>query len=228
MRRYGYLLAACLSSVTAIAAEPVQYNMITLSAEARRDVPNDQATAVMFVEYSDADAAVLADKVNRVVGEGLKQAKAYSTVRSSVGGNSTYPVYTSNNKTDGWRARAEIRLESSDIPKLAELIGKLQGAMQLGGLSFSIAAEHRDHEQTELIDQAIAAFRARADMVRKSLGGTQYKLVSMNINTQGNAPSPRFMALRADSKFASSPTAPVLDAGQTPLSVEINGTVQIQ
>lgn len=225
------ILALMLASSLAAAAVPEEnqqlFNVVSLSASVHRDVPNDQASAVLYVESTDSDPVALADRTNAAVAAGLKLAKAYPAVKSHTGTNNTYPVYGSNNKQNGWRAHADIRLESTDVKALADLVAKLQTNMQLGGITFSLSSATKDQVDSALIDEAINAYRVRADIVRKSLGGKSYRIVNMNVNTQdGGTPRP-MMAFRAESKL-SSVAAPPLDAGESQINVEVTGSIQVQ
>ena len=133
------IAAGCaLAPFVAPAAENTpRYNSVELQAEAQREVQNDLLNAVLFVELNDAIPAALANAVNKSVNEALRIAKEYKTVRVRSGNNQSYPVYAKGNVLQGWRSRAEIRLESRDLEAASALIGKLQASMQLGNLSFS-------------------------------------------------------------------------------------------
>jgi len=211
------------------AAEPVQYNMVSLSAEAHRQVVNDEATATLYIESNDANAANLSDLLNRTTADALRQAKAYAPVKAWVAGNSVFPVYTPKNKPDGWRGRAEIRLQSTDFKALAGLISKLQSTMQLADLNFDLSTASREHIETELIDEAVRAFHSRADVVAHSLSATHYKLVSMNVNTQGGVRYQPQMMAKSFAMAASAPVSePPMESGQSQVTVGINGTVQVE
>ncbi|HEY9102991.1 SIMPL domain-containing protein [Chitinimonas sp.] len=223
------LLAALAGSALATELPQPQYNVVSLQAEARREVQNDLALATLYVEFSDANAAVLSDKLNRSAADALKVAKGYPTVKSATGNNSVYPVYNNKNKADGWRGRAEIRLESADFKALAELVGKLQNTLQLDGVSFGVSAAAREKVETELIDEAVKAFRSRADVVKKSIGGKSYKLVNISVNTSGNYPQPvprqRLFAAKA---MMADAAPPPMEGGDSQVVVGVAGSIQIE
>ena len=52
------LLVSTLLAAT-VQAEPLNYNVISLDAEARREVANDLMRANLFAEFNDADPARL-------------------------------------------------------------------------------------------------------------------------------------------------------------------------
>ena len=103
-----------------------RYNTIELQAEAQREVTNDLLNASLYVEVTDANAAQLANTLNRASNEALKIAANFKSVRVRSGGNNTYPVYDRNQKLTGWRGRAEIRLDSRDFQAAAGLVARLQ------------------------------------------------------------------------------------------------------
>lgn len=221
------LLAALSATLSSFAAEPPHYNTVELQAEAQREVQNDLLNAVLFVELNDASPAALASAVNKSVNEALRIAKEYKNVRVRSGNNQTYPVYPKANVLQGWRSRAEIRLESRDFEAASALIGKLQAGMQLGNMTFSVSPEARRTLENELITEAITAFKARAEIVKAALAGGGYKLQRLNVASGYNTPQPRFaMAARAASS-AAEVTAPNLEAGVSVVTVSANGVIEV-
>jgi predicted secreted protein len=202
-------------------------NSVEFQADAQREVANDTLKATLYAELSDANSAQLANTLNRTLADALKSAAEFKTVRARSGGNQTYPVYDRQNKLTGWRGRAEIRIDSRDFAAAAALIGKLQSGMQLAGVSFAVSSELRRQTENELITEAIAAFRARADIVRQSLAGRSYKIRRITLNTGGFAPQPRpYMAARA---LASAEVAPPpLEGGQSTVTVSASGAIDVE
>lgn len=228
----GALLAALLLLPHAGVAQPAPsvepYNTVELQAEANREIPNDTLNASLYVEASDADAAKVADVLNRAGNDALKAAGAFKAVRARSGGNSTYPVYDRNQRLTGWRGRAEIRLESRDFQAASALIAKLQAGMQLSSLSFNVSRELRTNTENELIAEAVKAFRARADIARQALSGRGYKLRRIAINTSGSSPPPRPMLRMSAAAASADVTAPQLEGGLSTVTVSVSGTVEVE
>jgi predicted secreted protein len=210
-----------------LAAEPVppRYNTIELQAAAQREVQNDLLNATLFVELNDASPAALADAINRSVNEALRLAKDHKGVSVRSGNNHAYPVYTKSNVLQGWRGRAEIRIESRDFAAASRLIGKLQSGMQLGSMRFSVSPESRRAAENDLIAEAIAAFKARAEIVQVALSGSGYKLQRLNIAAGHDFPQPRQTMARTAA--AQEVTAPSLEAGISQITVTANGAIEI-
>jgi len=227
-RRCASVLIAALLSSAALAAEPApRYNAVSLQASAQREVPNDLVNATLFVEVNDATPAKVADAVNRTLNDALRAAKAYPSVRTHSGNLRTFPIYTRGNQLQGWRGRGELRLESEDFAALPELIGKLQGSLQLGGLQFGVSPQARRTAENALITEAIAAFKARADIIRTALGGRGYKLQSLDVSS-GHRPPPVPRVAMAQSVSAAPAVAPPdLEAGLSTITVNASGTIEI-
>lgn len=219
-----------LASAAALAqpADPVRLNTVELQADVQREVGNDTLSANLYIELNDANPAQLANALNRATNDALKIAADFKTVRARSGGNQTYPVYERNQRLTGWRGRAEIRLESRDFASSASLIGKLQSGMQLAGISFSVSPEARKAVENELIAEAVAAFRARADIVRLALAGKSYKLRRMAINTGGMAPPRPLLMQRAAAMASAEVATPQFESGVSVVSVNVAGAIEVE
>jgi predicted secreted protein len=226
MRQFPWLIFAALLPLAApaFAAEP-RYNVVELRAEAQREVSNDLLNAVLYVEMNDASAAALAGAINKSVNEALRVAKGYSAVTARSGTNQVFPVYSKGNTLQGWRGRAEIRIESRDFDAASALIGKLQATMQLASLNFSVAPESRKAAEDELMVEAIKAFKARAEVAKGALGGGGYKLIRISIASGYSGPQPRFAMARAAP--APEVTAPNFEAGTSQITITASGAVEV-
>ncbi len=227
-RLFLLALALFLPAAAVSAAEPAppRYNTVTLQADAQREVQNDLLNATLFVEVNDATPAAVANAVNKSVNEALRVAKEYKNVRARSGNNQTLPVYSKANQLQGWRGRGEIRLESKDFEAASALIGKLQSGMQLSGIQFAVAPESRRAVENELITEAIAAFKARAEIAKAALGGRGYKLQNLNVGSVRALPPQPYMAV-ARAQAAPEAAAPNLEAGVSLVTVTANGSIEI-
>jgi predicted secreted protein len=225
--KLAWLIFAILLPFLAAAAEaPPRYNTVELQAEAQREVQNDLLNATLYVELNDSSPAALANAMNKRVNEALRVAREHKAVRARSGGNQTYPVYSKTNSLQGWRGRAEIRIESRDFEAASMLIGKLQAGMQLGGMSFSVSPEARRAAENELMVEAIAAFKARADIVTAALGGKGYKLQRLDL-TSGHPPPRPLYAMQQRAASAQEMTAPDLEGGVSQITVTARGAVEV-
>lgn len=225
MPRTLLLTALLVLASTAYAAEEPQYNRVDFSTETAREVTNDLLQAQMRLEVSDQSPARVAQLLNTTVNEALKKAAAFPAVKAASGNYTTYPIYGKNNRLDGWRGNAQIRLESRDFKAAGELIGELQSSMQLAGVSFTVAPETRRKLEDELVGEGLAAFRKRAEAIRESLGGKGYKIVHIGINHGGDHPQPLMEGMIAMKAMAA--PAPEFSGGESDLTMQISGTIEI-
>ena len=210
-----------------IAAETAQprYNSVELQAEAQREVQNDLLNATLYVELEDASPAAVASAVNRRINDALRVAKDHKGVRVRSGNNQTSPVYSKANVLQNWRGRGEIRIDSGDFEAASGLIGKLQSSMQLGSIGFSVSPETRRGVENELITEAIAAFKTRADIIKTALAGRAYKLQRLNVGSAYSAPQPRLAMARAAS--SAEVATPNLEGGISLVTIRANGAIEI-
>jgi len=190
--------------------------------ESTRDVENDWITAVVGITAEDANPAALADRVNREMAWALEQAKAESRVKAKSGGYSTFPIHEKD-RLARWQASQQLILEGSDVDAMTALVGKLQARLQLQSFQFSVSEAKRKKVQEELVSEALAAFRARADLVAKGLGASGYALDDVSVET-GSPGYP--MPMRMEMSMAKADmAAPAVEAGTSRVSVTVSGSV---
>ena len=216
------LLGLCIS--TAIAAETVQYDVVTLQAQRTIQVDNDLMTAVMGVEMEGKDPAILADKINGAMKWALNEAKKTTAVDVTSGNYYINAVYDKSSISH-WRATQTLNLKSTDVTAMTRLIGVLQNHLLTKSMGFSISPQKRDEAENELIDEALDAFKKRADIVTANLGAKGYKLVNINIESPGSLISPRpIMRVMAESAVS----APAVEPGMSDITVVVSGSIQLQ
>ena len=107
------LVLACATAQAQDRAETL-FNLVSVSAQAEREVANDTLTAVMAVDSEGSDPVALADGTNRAMRDALKLAQAYRGVKARSLNYQTWPVYDKA-RIVRWRVRQELRLESREF-----------------------------------------------------------------------------------------------------------------
>jgi predicted secreted protein len=228
MIRLAWLALALLPLAAAAAEAPPRYNTVELQADVQREVQNDLLSATLYAELDDSSPAALASALNQRFNEALRVAKEHKGVRARSGGNQTFPVYSRGNTLQGWRGRAEIRIESRDFEAASALIGKLQSGMQLSGVSFSVSPEARRIVENELIAEALVAFKARAEIVRAALGGKGYKIERVSVATGHPPPRPLYAVQQRAMASSQEVTPPDLESGVSRITVTARGTIEVE
>jgi predicted secreted protein len=207
------------------AAEAPQYNHIHLQAQSSMKVDNDRMQAVMSVFGEGSDTAKLADQINSTMSWALKTAKQYPQVNVGSGQYQTFPVY-GKEAVKRWRSTQEVTLEAGDAKPFVQLLGILQERLQVNSIIFSVSPPQRTKAEDVLIDQALSAFQTRAERVRKDLGAKSYRIVDLNISSNTGVIPPYPMA-RAQA-MESAVTAPAIESGSSTLTVNAEGTIELQ
>jgi len=220
------LLPLALSASLVRAGEPEpRFDRIRFSTTVQAEIDNDLVRAVLYAQREGTDAATLSAEVNAAVAWGVEKAKAIPAVRAQTLGYQTSPVYTKQTLT-GWRVRQSLRLESAEAATLSALIGTLQQRLGVQSIDYDVSPEARRQAEDRLIVEAVDAFRQRADLVAKSWGQPDYRLVEMQVNTQGSGPQPYPRAAMAMEMQASA--APPIEAGTQAVRVSIEGAIELR
>jgi predicted secreted protein len=230
MKRFSLpLLCILVLSVCRLtsAAEdtPLTYDRIDLSASAQGEVANDILVAVLFRELEGANAAPLADEVNKSITQAIKRIRQVPEIKVQTVDYQTLPVYQKERIT-GWRVRQAIRLETADAAKLSALLGELQQQLNLQSIGYSVSPAKRKEAEDTLIAQALKSFQQRAELVTRELGRARYRIVALRVDTGGPVPRPPFMAARAMAAEAVAP--PSIEAGEQKVEVNVSGTIELQ
>lgn len=210
-------------------AEPLRYNQVSLHAQVEQSVNHDTMRVTLFTEAQDKDPAKLAEQITRKLNDALKIARAQDKVEVSSGNRSSQPVYDEKRENIiGWRERGEIVIEGGDFAAISSLTGELLGDLSLADMQFSLSADSRNSTEDTLVADAIEAFKERANIATRSLGGAGYKIVNLNLNTQFMQPmryrGQQKMALAADMEMSS----PAVEGGQSDVTVSADGTIEVQ
>jgi predicted secreted protein len=227
MKRIGVVLAlAACSAVQAQERAETLFNLVTLSAQAERDVANDTLTAVLAVDTEGADPAALADGANRAMREANKVAQGYRSVNAKSLNYQTWPVYDKA-RIVRWRVRQELRLESRDFAQATELIGKLQSSLVVASLAVGLSPEARKQAENALIAEALAAFHERAALIRDAQKAKAYRTKDLQVNAGGGA-QPRMYAAQRAGVASAAIAPPSVEPGASSIQVTVSGTVQLQ
>ncbi len=200
------------------------FNTVNLQAQAEREIPNDQIIVLLATEHESSDTASLAAKINSDMQWALKQIEKYSAVKTQTKSYQTFPTYRKQ-IIIGWRASQQIEIKSENIAALTELVGTLQEKLQVKQMSFSPTTETRVRFENELIEEAMQAFLARVEIVKKNMPVKNHRIINLNINAGSNQP-PVIFAQRTMMKSMEMASTPSVEAGKSKITVTVSGSVQ--
>ena len=225
-RWFRFVFSSCLLATLTfptLAADETLFNTVNLQAAAEREIPNDEMIVLLATEHEGSETASLASKINSDMQWALELIKQYPTIRSQTRSYQTYPTYRKQ-IIIGWRASQQVEIKSKDISALTELVGKLQEKLQVKQMSFNPTKETRINFENELIEEAMQAFLARVEIVKKHMPAKNQRIINLNINTGGYRPP--VMHAQRPMKSMEMVSAPAVEAGTSKLMVTVSGSVQ--
>lgn len=223
-------LAAALATVMPAHASEKSYNQVSLRAEASQEVNNDLMRVTFYVEARDNDPAKLANQITLTLNKALDAAKKVPNVKVSMGSRSSYPLTSESSlkqsatEIKAWNERGEIIVESQDFSALSQLTGELLKSLQMGSMQFSIAPATREKTEDQLISEAITAFKKRAEIATKAMGGKENKIVNLNLNSNGFGGGVPIMYRAKSASFDSSPN---VAGGTGTVTMSADGVIEI-
>ena len=222
--------ALSLLALAAAADTPAPpQNVISLSATATVDVPQDWLTVVFGTTREGADAGVVQGQLKQLLDAALTEARKAAKpgqVEVRTGGFSLQPRYAPKGAIAAWQGSAELIVEGRDTQAIAQLTSRVPG-LTISRVGYSLSREARQKVEADVTAQAIEQFRARAMTVSRQFGFTGYTVREVNVGTDnpggGPVPMVRMQATRAMSDEVALPT----EAGKASVNATVNGSVQM-
>ena len=187
-----------------------------------QDVDNDRVDAVLAASAETPRASAAAAEVNRVMQWALERARREKGVSARTTGYRTFPVHE-DGQIRRWRAHQELRLESGDVEAITAVVGELQARLALQSFSFRVSDAARRQAEAELIDQAMAAFRSRAEQGQRGLDAKAWALDELSIDPGMRRPPLRMQALGKGAQGA-----PAVEAGTSRIEVGVQATIVLE
>ena len=215
--------------------------VMNLDAEARRVVTQDRVQVTLMIQRDGKTAMEAQSKVNDKMREALGLAKAANGVKASTGYYNSYKQYPpeqpiptmtpdQREKKAYWTAQQTLVLDGGDkdtVLKLAGAIQSLDFAMQ--GMNFYLSREAGDKIKDELLAEALATVKTRAQKVASQMGTPNVRFARINLG--GGAPVyPVMMMARGammDKAEAGGMPAPEGAAGESEVTLTVNVEVHL-
>ena len=215
--------------------QPAPQNIVSLNAEASREVQQDLLAITLFVSREGADAAVVQTQLRQIMDTALAEAR--KAVRPGLldlrtGTFALYPRYAnkpvSGVSINGWTGRAELVLEGSDVAAISQLAGRLTG-LTVARVAFSLSREAREKVEAEVAAQAITRFKQRAQTYAQQFGFGSYSLreVAVGGGDVGSAATPQMMRVTRSMAAGASDEVQPVEAGKATVSVTVSGSIQL-
>ena len=216
-----------LLSPAVLAGDSATYNRIAFKVTASAEIANDLLTVSLIARAEEETAEEAAKKVNQAMQSALHKAKKHPTIKASTLNYRTFPNYRESNII-GWQVEQGMQLESDKIAELAALTGELQGIVDVSEMKYKTSPLKRSKKENELIEDAIAAFEERAAIISGNLGAQKYRIVTMQLDTEGRYQDvPSYEAMLTKAQEQSAPLAPGIETGTQVIRVTVNGEIEL-
>ena len=111
-----------------------------------------------------------------------------------------------------------------------ELIGALQeSGLQVASIDFKVSNAQRQKVENEMITQVTESFRQRAEVAKQSWDAAEYKLVTLTINSNINAPAQPYYGDDSNAMMetsAASEPAPIA-GGEQRIEMVAKGVIEL-
>lgn len=203
--------------------------ILNLSETAQKEVEQDRIRATLRIEEEARERAMVQNRINKAMQDGVETAKKYTNIKVSTGRYNVNERYNAKIRTnDGWKGSQEIILDSDNKEDILELVQKLQkSGFNMSGMSYYLSREKAASYRTELINEALKRVQDRAASVSKQLGAKHWHVGSVDVSGSNNArPMMRTMGTMKMSLNESAAMAtPVVESGEDTVNVTIRVAV---
>lgn len=223
----GLAASAALSIAPAAAEQAPAGPLLRVDAQSQREVTDDIAVAVFFIERDGPEPSALQAAVNPVLQSALAELKRDPALQVRSGRYLTQPRYGREGRIEGWRVRGELIAESGDVAAVSKATSTLAGKMNVGSIGFRLSAAQRERTESELTGEAAALFQAKARAAARALGYEDIELVEANLSSSGNPGVPLMRAAMAKDAMGAEAAPVPLEPGRSQVSVGFNGSFRL-
>lgn len=222
------LAAVALAALIPLAqAEAPRRDALHLSATASQEVTRDVLGVTFTSSKEGSDAAQVQNALKQALDAALAEARKIAKpgqVEVQTGNFSLYPRYAPKTGViNGWQGTAELVVGGKDTAAIAQLTGRI-ATMSIARVGYSLSREAREKVEGEVVAQAIARYKLRADDYARQFGFGGYQIGEVSVNTADSGPMAAPQLMRMKSAAMADEALPV-EAGKATVSVTVNGVV---
>jgi predicted secreted protein len=218
---------------------PEPESFVRVGAEAYREVKEDRANVTLTKQLEGEDQRELMREVNLAMRNVVELGKDnpeldLETGNYSIRKNVHYKKDTKEVEKITYTAVGQVIARSKDFDELLSFVEAAHEDMLVGSIQFDLSTELRREVEQEILEEAIAAFRSKADMIADGLGYERFEVRNIEVNDSESSspirPMRGVMAMSMDAvPAASSPSAaPPLEGGKQMVRVSVSGQVVLK
>jgi predicted secreted protein len=221
------LALALPAAAQAQARDADGFTTLVLSESAQRDVRRDRVRVSLRAEEVGGDPAAVQAAINRRMTAALERARAVAALRVETGG-----YWVGEERREGapvrWRGNQTMTLVATDPAPALALSGELQQAgMLAAGIEWDLTRDAQRKVEDELVSEALARLRTRADMVASEMNLVVARFGRMWV---GDAATDRPMPMARGAMAMSAASAPPVaaEAGDQTVRVAVRAEILLR
>lgn len=223
--------ALTIGAVSQAMSDNLNYNVISLNAQARQTVEQDVMEVVLLIQESGENRDKISSTVTERSNKVLAIIRANAALKSELLSRRAYPEYRSqSSKIQSWRDQAHIRVSSKNFTALSKTIASVQSDAAVERLDFSISNDLRESLREKLIKNAINNFKKEAKVITETLGGSHYQIVNLKVDDERNDYDEPVAMSAASVQTLARDDRPVMQAsaGLRELKITVSGSIQVK
>lgn len=237
-------LVIVLSTFLAASAQPslaqsattneTDKTVITLAADAFKEVPQDRVILTLTKEARGNDPKALADEVNKAINQVMESGKGNQQLQLQSGAYNLWPQpdYDDNGKRTAkvtYVVNGEVIVSSKDMVEATRFVEQVSEQMNLSNIAFEMSREVRQEVENEIRAAAIQAFQAKARAITREFGFDNYdiKNVRLEDSSMVQSPKPRLGVAKAAMAQSADFSGPALSAGKERVTITVSGEIAL-
>lgn len=196
---------------------------VQFSVQKSSEVTNDRITLTFRAFAENQNAHKVSNEINRKMQAALNTLNMYPDIKSQTTQYNIHPVYKKQSLSH-WRGQQTLTLIFDNQPGLVKVLGQIQKHLTYQNMQFSVSKKRKEKILKQLQSQAILAFRQQAQKIASDFGSNHFKILKSQIRNQGG-PLPRPIYARAEMSMKAADSVPNIHAGESVLTVSVDGTI---
>jgi uncharacterized protein len=187
------------------AAAPPSLTHLHLSAEGSVSQPPDELVGDLTAEATSPSTAEAQRKVNAMMAQGMKEARAVEGIEARAAGYAVNQVDLDEGSAPvrphprriGWTAQQTLEVRGKDGDRLLSLVSKLQDeGLAVASIDWQLSPELGREARDGAMVKALQALRVRADKAAQALGLKVDQFQDVRVDMPGSMPIRPMMATR--------------------------------
>ena len=206
--------------------KPLQ--IIQLEGVSTRELTNDVAALTFQTTSEGKDASVVQTELREAVRAAVETVRphlAADAVELTTDSFTVSPRYSKSGKMDGYLGVAQVTVKGTDTAKISQLASDIK-TMVVSGSKNSVSRKLRLSVESDLMSEAIADFRAKADAIASAFGHKSWAIQNAHVSVAAERTyggGGKVMAMNAAVGMESAPME--IESGKSTMNGNVRGSI---